>query len=130
MVVKGGGELEGVERMDQVEQLDGELALVRLEMTDQVPFDGDRTQEGDFFSGFLDAILPEQLDPGLNPLSDDGNRHRFRDGHQFHIVRVSTDTTSRLGNPPPDLIDPLSDPFPHGGLSPTRAILTHLSLGR
>jgi len=30
MAVKGGGQLDGVERMDQVEQLDGELAFVRL----------------------------------------------------------------------------------------------------
>src|SRR4026207_1263335 len=62
-------QLQAVERVDDVEQLDGVLHLVGLQVADQVP-GGRPAQLGDLGLRFLHAVLAEGLHAGRHRRPD------------------------------------------------------------
>mgnify|MGYP005853464575 CR=1 FL=1 len=58
--VQAAGELDGVDRLDDVEQFGGAFGLVRLQVTDQMKARaGKRTDQGSFRFELLDIIFSE-----------------------------------------------------------------------
>ena len=68
-LVELGAELRGIHGLDHVEDLDGPLGLVLLEVADEVPADpaADRREVGD---GVLDIVLADDSDAGGDGFED------------------------------------------------------------
>src|SRR5204862_6198892 len=86
-LVELAGEVEAVERVDHVEEVDGLLGLVRLELADEVP--RHRPPElRDLGARLLHAVLAERPHPPRDRLGDPPRLDRLRDGNQPHVVRT------------------------------------------
>ena len=95
--MKLAAELRAVHRVDEVEELDGLLGLVRLQLPDQVP--RHRPPElGDLRAGLLDPVLPERRDTRGDRLADARRLHRLRDADQEHLLRPASPALSGAGD--------------------------------
>jgi hypothetical protein len=97
--------------VDQVKELDGELGLVRLEVSHQVP-SRQAGQGGDLLARLLDPVLAEDTDSSGDGLANDFWGNRLADRHQ-----------SDRGGLSPDPQGSDSDPF----LYPEQAVPNTLS---
>ena len=91
------GQVEAVHGLDAVEEMDGILGLIGLQMPDEVP--GHRmAQRLDLVLGFLDAVLAERggprLDGGFHPLG----RHCLRNRDEEDAVGGAPGSPARGGN--------------------------------
>gem|GEM_PF-5743184 len=89
------GQAGRVDRLDHIEDFDGPLDLVRLEMAKAMP-PGPAADGGESGLGFLDVILPDDRDAGLDRFEDVLGRLRFRRGHEL-------DSRGKLGQNRPDV---------------------------
>src|SRR5205823_9730356 len=84
-----------VDRVDPVEGRDGGADLVALQAADQVP-DGVAVGRRALRACFLDVVLPDVLDAGVQGGLDGGRRERLRDGNDTDGRRVPSDPAGGL----------------------------------
>jgi hypothetical protein len=101
------GELDRIDRLDDLERRQGALRLVRLERSDEVP--GRARDVGRLLLRFLDAVLAE----GRQARNDGRPKARRRDGlgdrNEADRCRVTTDASTRIRNPGEDVIASVGD---------------------
>jgi len=84
--------------VDQVEELDGVLGLVRLKLPDQVP--RHRPPElGDLRARLLDPVLAEGRNARGDRLADAHGLHGLRDTDQEHVLRPAPRARGGTGDP-------------------------------
>src|SRR4029077_2564528 len=91
-------QVHAVERVDDVEQLEGVAHLVGLQVADQMP----RNWPADLahlVARLLDPILTERRHPRVDRLPDPRHLHGLRDTDQQHVRGTPTRTLRGPGDP-------------------------------
>src|SRR3989442_294679 len=92
------GQVQAVERMDEIEQLERVPHLVGLQVTHQVQGHG-TGEDRDLLSRLLDAVLAERGQPGRHGAPDALDVDRLGDADQQHILRPAPRALGRPRDP-------------------------------
>ena len=98
------GQLDPVDRVDHVEQLEGVLRLVRLQVPDEVPRDGP-ADLGDLRARLLHPVLAERAQPGRDRLADAADVHRLRDADDQDVGGGPPAARGRAGDTLPHALE-------------------------
>ena len=85
--------------MDGVEEFDRSLRLVRLQMSDQMPFNiafvAEAPEFGNLGSGLLDTAFSERSNPGFNRFANAGRGDGLADGDKRDFGSLATGAFAR-----------------------------------
>ena len=91
-------EFEGVDRMYQVEELNGLAGFVRLQMPYEVPFGRSTAEHLDLAFGLLDFVFSEDSDASVDSLTQNLDRMCLAYGNKFDLGRIAASTCSSRGD--------------------------------